>query len=178
MTPLASHIAPELWLGVLALLGSAGIGAVVTKVLNRGVDSATAEKLHAETRQAAVNSSASEVEVIRAVMAELRATEQQKTGEIAELKADMNAMKDRVGKLEERERHMLTRAAVHEAWDQLAFSLLVQLNPQHPPPPPIVPRAYRNDNNQDEDELFSLIREGHEHPKDDEVDGDDARSPA
>lgn len=153
---------PEIWLAGVGLLGSAGIGAVFTKAMNRGVDAATAEKLHAETQASARSSAATEVETIRAVMAELRGSEQQKVGEIAELKAEMRTMNDRVGKLEERERHMLTRAAVHEAWDQLAFSLLVQMNPQHPPPPPIVPKAYRNDNDDEENSLFDLINE-HKH---------------
>lgn len=134
--------AGEILMAVVALLGSAGLGSVITKALNRPVDSATAEKLHAETRQAAQVTAASEVETIRSVMSELRATEKEKTGQIAELKADMSSMKDRLNKLEERERHMLTRAAVHEAWDQMAFAMLSQVNPEHPPPPPIVPKGY------------------------------------
>lgn len=132
----------EILVAGMALLGSAGMGGLLVKVLNRPVDTATAEKLHEETRASAKSSAATEVETIRAVMAELRASEQQKTGEIAELKADMKMMMARVGKLEERERHMLTRAAVHEAWDQMAFAALIAMNPNHPPPPPIVPAGY------------------------------------
>lgn len=131
----------DILLAVIALLGSAGIGGVIVKALNKPVDAATAEKLHAETRQAAQATAASEVTTIREVMGELRAAERDKGEEIAQLKADMVTMKDRVDKLEERERHMLTRAAVHEAWDQMAFSLLVAMNPHHPPPPPIVPQG-------------------------------------
>lgn len=54
-------------------------------------------------------------------------------------------LRARVDKLEERERHMLTRAAVHEAWDQIAFAALVRDNPQHPPPPPITPPSLEVD---------------------------------
>lgn len=145
----------EIWVGLLALLGSAGIGSIITKALNRNVDTATAQKLHAETRQAAVNTAASEVETIRAVMTELRGSEQSKISEIAELRADMTLMKSRVEKLEERERHMLTRAAVHEAWDQMAFSLLLATHPNHPPPPPIVPREYFGDDTHED--LLGLL---------------------
>lgn len=129
--------AGQVFLAIIALLGSAGLGAIITKVLNKPVDAATAEKLHAETQAAARQSAATEVETIRAVMAELRGSEKEKATEIAELKADMNLMKDRLNKLEERERHMLTRAAVHEAWDQMAFAALLAGNPNHPPPPPL-----------------------------------------
>lgn len=51
----------------------------------------------------------------------------------------LKSLEIRVQKLEERERHMLTRAAVHEAWDQMAFSILLSYNAEHPPPPPLYP---------------------------------------
>lgn len=54
--------------------------------------------------------------------------------------ARLELLEQRVGKLEERERHMLTRAAVHEAWDQMAFQLLVTYKEDHPPPPPLYDR--------------------------------------
>lgn len=43
----------------------------------------------------------------------------------------------RLALVEERERHMLTRAAVHEAWDQMAFAFIVAHNPDFDPPPPL-----------------------------------------
>src|SRR4051794_33724206 len=95
----------DLILASIALLGSAGVGGVAVKALNKPVDTATAEKLHAETRQAAQATAASEVTTIREVMSELRQNEASKGLEIAQLKADMTMMKDRVDKLEERERH-------------------------------------------------------------------------
>jgi hypothetical protein len=54
--------------------------------------------------------------------------------------AKLEGLERRVGKLEERERHMLTRAAVHEAWDQMAFQMLLSHNKEHPPPPPLFDR--------------------------------------
>lgn len=62
--------------------------------------------------------------------------------------ARLELLETRVGKLEERERHMLTRAAVHEAWDQMAFQMLVSIKEDHPPPPPLYDRELwsRHDN--------------------------------
>jgi hypothetical protein len=62
--------------------------------------------------------------------------------------AKLELLETRVSKLEERERHMLTRAAVHEAWDQMAFQFLVQHDPNHPPPPSLYDRELflRHDN--------------------------------
>lgn len=53
----------------------------------------------------------------------------------------LDSMEQRLVKLEERERHALTRAAVHEAWDQLSYNVLLQHVPNHPPPPPLRPEA-------------------------------------
>lgn len=122
---------------VAAILTAVGFGGVIVKFLNRGVDAATAEKMHAETRKAVQETASNEVDTIRSVLAEVRIAELQKTNEISELKSDMHTLRDRLDKLEERERHSLTRAAVHEAWDQMAFAALLALNPRHPPPPPL-----------------------------------------
>lgn len=114
-----------------ALLGGGALGAVLVKRMNRNVDNATADNLEAQAAHTARQAAASEVAVIREVLAEVRENDARKTAELAELR-------ERIEKLEERERHMLTRAAVHEAWDQMAFAMLLSMNPQHPPPPPIL----------------------------------------
>lgn len=67
------------------------------------------------------------------------------------LKTDLSEVKTRLDKVEERERHALTRAAVHEAWDQMSFQALLSMNPEHPPPPPliireVIPAHERQDN--------------------------------
>lgn len=72
----------------------------------------------------------SDVTTLRDIIAEVRTSEAQKVQRIDNLER-------RMALLEDRERHMLTRAAVHEAWDQMAFALLAQHNPDHPPPPPL-----------------------------------------
>lgn len=63
----------------------------------------------------------------------------------ATVRAQAADLRARVDKLEERERHMLTRAAIHEAWDQIAFAALVRDNPAHPPPPPLTPHHTERD---------------------------------
>lgn len=129
----------------VALLTAAGAGGIITKIMNRPVDQASAEKMHAETRKSVQDTAASEVATIRDVLAEVRTAELAKNTEITALKTDMLVMKARLDKLEERERHMLTRAAVHEAWDQMAFAALLAHNPEHPPPPPLMPSSVHRD---------------------------------
>ena len=94
---------------IAAALGGGGLSAIVLKLLDK---------------------KASDVTTLREIIAEVRDDKARDEQRIAHLEA-------RVLKLEERERHMLTRAAVHEAWDQLAFAALVAQNPSHPPPPPL-----------------------------------------
>lgn len=116
------------WLEVLlTALGSAGVSAVVVKILHRPVDAANAEKVRAEAREVAARTASAELDILRQVIADVRASER--------------TLRERVDKLEERERHMLTRAAVHEAWDQLAFSFIAGHDASFPPPPPLRPHT-------------------------------------
>ena len=115
---------------VTTLLGGGAFGAIVVKWLSKPVDDATAEKIRAEAKEAAVRTAASEVDTLREIIAEVRASEARKTERI-------DALEVRLNKLEERERHMLTRAAVHEAWDRLAFQRIIVGDDQFPPPPPL-----------------------------------------
>ena len=109
------------------LLGGTGIGAgiatIIVKLLSRNVDQADAQERRS-------NATASDVETLRKIIAEVRESEARKAARI-------DSLETRLDKLEERERHALTRAAVHEAWDQMAFAALLAMNPQHPPPPPL-----------------------------------------
>lgn len=75
---------------------------------------------------------ASDVTTLREIIAEVR-------DDKARDEERINQLEGRVRKLEERERHMLTRAAVHEAWDSLTFQAILASNPNHPPPPPLRP---------------------------------------
>lgn len=137
---------------MVAILGGGGVGAVAVKMLSRPVDTATAEKTHAEARLTDITASSAEVETIRGVLKDVRDAQTAQVTEhaahvaeirtehaaqLAEFRTEMAGLKGRVSTLEERERHMLIRAAVHEAWDQMAFAALVAQNPQHPPPPPL-----------------------------------------
>lgn len=115
---------------VVAAFGGGGVTAVIIKRMSRPVDDATAGKIKAETQELVQRATASEMDTLREVIAEVRESEARKATRI-------DALERRLDKLEERERHMLTRAAVHEAWDQLAFAALVTQNPSHPPPPPL-----------------------------------------
>lgn len=117
-----------------AFLGGGGGAAVLVKRMSRTVDDATAQKIQAEAKEAAQRTAASEVDTLREIIAEVRSSEARKTERI-------DALEVRLGKLEERERHMLTRAAVHEAWDVMAFNFISGQNRDFPPPPPLGRRA-------------------------------------
>lgn len=119
---------------VIALLGGGTLGAIVVKLLSKPVDDATADKIKAEAQVSAQEAVKGDVEVLRAIIAEVRESEARKAERIDNLER-------RLVKLEERERHALTRAAVHEAWDRLTFEALLVHVPNHPPPPPLRPDA-------------------------------------
>ncbi|GHJ59121.1 hypothetical protein NOK12_16390 [Nocardioides sp. OK12] len=119
---------------VAALFGGGGAGAVIVKWQSKPVDDATAHKLKAEAKATAQETASGEVQILRDIIAEVRLSEAKK-------QERLDSMEVRLAKLEERERHALTRAAVHEAWDQLTFQVIQHHVPNHPPPPPLRPDA-------------------------------------
>lgn len=108
---------------VLGALGGGTLGAVVVAWLKRDLTGAQAD-------ESSANAKKTDVETLRQIIAEVRSSEAAKAARIDSLEL-------RIDKLEERERHALTRAAVHEAWDQLAFQALLATNQAYPPPPPL-----------------------------------------
>ena len=131
---MTESLVPVIITGLCTALASLGVGSIIVKRMSRDVDSATALKINAEAKQTAQQTASTEVNTIREVLAEVRA-------ERATIAERLGQVESRVELLEERERHMLTRAAVHEAWDSMAFAALVAMNPQHPPPPPLTLHA-------------------------------------
>lgn len=123
---------------VMSILGGGTIGVLGVKLLNRRVDNATAEQIKAEARRVAAEAAATEVENVRAVTQEYRRMYEMKNTEVAEVKADLKQVNMRLDKVEERERHMLTRAGVHEAWDQMALAFIVKHDPDFQQPPPLL----------------------------------------
>lgn len=122
---------------VAAVLAAGGaLGAVLARLLDlatgRATRAATAHQGEAAAKASEQQAAAAEVSMLREIISEVRTSEGKKTERIDNLER-------RLDLLEERERHMLTRAAVHEAWDQMAFALLSQANPDHPAPPPLMP---------------------------------------
>lgn len=120
---------------VTALIAASGaIGAGLLKawdlMAGRAGRTATTQKTQAETRVSEFTAAQAEVGMLRDIITEVRNSEAKKVERIDNLER-------RLTLLEERERHMLTRAAVHEAWDQMAFTMLTQVNPDHPAPPPL-----------------------------------------
>lgn len=115
---------------VVAVFGGGTVGTIVTKRLSKPVDDATAEKIKAEAKEAAARAATGDINNLRAIIAEVRESEAKKTARI-------DSLEQRLEKLEERERHALTRAAVHEAWDQLALNFIVNHDQNFPPPPPL-----------------------------------------
>lgn len=110
---------------LVAAAGAAGAG------LLKAWDAFTSkDQRRANARATEQGTALAEVAMLREIIGDVRASEAKKVERIDNLER-------RLDLLEERERHMLTRAAVHEAWDQMAFAVLCQLNPEHPPPPPL-----------------------------------------
>lgn len=116
----------EWWQAVLGLMTALGVRELLAKLVDRKATAVATDKVKVETK-------ANEVDILREVLAEVRTDSAEKSQRIERLE-------ERMTKLEERERHQLTRAAVHEAWDQMSFALLVQQHPSHPPPPPLIVR--------------------------------------
>lgn len=108
---------------IVAVLTGGGVSAIIIKRMSRSVDSATAQKILTEA-------TGSEIDNLRQIIAEVRDSDTVNRTRIGELGA-------RVARLEERERHMLTRVAVHEAWDQLAFQAIFPNDQNFPEPPPL-----------------------------------------
>lgn len=120
---------------ISALVGVSGaLGAGLLKAWDLAAGKAgrqaATEKVHADTKVTEAAAAQAEVTMLRDIIAEVRTSEAKKSERIDNLERRMEL-------LEERERHMLTRAAVHEAWDQMAFAHLLKLNPDHPAPPPL-----------------------------------------
>jgi hypothetical protein len=121
---------------ILLIAATLGVGKVVElsvgKFLNRKIDVVAEDKARADIAK-------TEVDTIRAVLEEVKEHSATKDKRIDKLETDYALVIQRVFKLEERERHQLTRAAAHESWDQMSFALLSKHFPEHPPPPPLTP---------------------------------------
>lgn len=123
---------------LIGLISGGTLAGVLTWLRFRGVDRATEEEKMAGVRT-------SDVDNLRSIIAELRESEARKAERIDNLERRMLL-------LEERERHALTRAAVHESWDVLTFSKLFEQDPTYPPPPPLtLARQEREARNERED---------------------------
>lgn len=123
----------EWWQVIAAMAGAVGLREIVARWVAKNSITVADDKTRTETK-------ASEVQILRDVLDEVKEDSASKTKTIAELKGNLAGLEKRMDQLEERERHQLTRAAVHEAWDQIAFQMLLAQNPEHPPPPPLTSR--------------------------------------
>lgn len=120
----------ETWTVVIAVITALGLRELLAKMIDRRATSAAVDATAAST-------AATEVETIRAVLAEVRANDQAKTERLTRVEAMLHQLEAEVRVLQERERHALTRAATHEAWDRMSFQLLQRIDPDHPAPPPL-----------------------------------------
>lgn len=112
---------------IAGILTALNLGPQAFKMYRNKSQKIVDKKVEAETTQI-------EIASLREVINTIR---KEHFDSITSVKAENTDLRSRVTRLEERERHMLTRVAVHEAWDQIAFRMLIQSNPEHPPPPPL-----------------------------------------
>jgi hypothetical protein len=132
---------------VVAVVGA--VGTVVVKRMNRRLDQATTVKTEAETKKAAAETVSIEVQTARGLLAEVRtmmseqreAYEQQiamvqgqSEAQIQSVRvrheADMRAFEARLGGVEKAFRR-------HAEWDDQATTVLRQVHPDFPDPPPV-----------------------------------------
>ena len=131
----------EIIAALATILTTLGFRELAGKLLSRKADAVVTDKVRAETSQIEVNT-------LREVLNQVREDSAAVRADSEALREQVRTLNARVSQLEERERHQLTRAAVHEAWDQMAFQFLLTQNPDHPPPPPLnPPRTIEDDAN-------------------------------
>lgn len=122
---------------VVALLGAFGVKDILLKKITSKKEEVENESFAIKTmKEVLITATSSQSDVSKMF-----------TENAVLLKTELAEIRGRVESLEERERHMLTRAAIHEAWDQIAFSMLLSQNPDHPPPPPLIIFESENEDN-------------------------------
>ena len=124
------------------------VGALIMRFLDRKKSKAEVNQLKAVTAQDKAETQAIQVGVLKEIIEEVREDSKNKSLQIIQLSTQLNYMTQRIDQLEERERHNLTRVAVHEAWDELAYSLLLEHHKEHPPPPPLRSSEFQENSNQ------------------------------
>ncbi|NUR05840.1 MAG: hypothetical protein HOQ45_02375, partial [Nocardioidaceae bacterium] len=68
-----------------AFVGGGGAAAIIVKAMSKPVDDATADKIRAEAKEAAQRTASSEVDTLREIIAEVRASEAKKSERIDSL---------------------------------------------------------------------------------------------
>ncbi len=120
-------------IAVAALATAFGIGPILLKKIRTPTEEIIDKKTLAEQESIAVATAKELIGMSREDVINART-------EVAVLKEQITQVLNRVDVLEERERHQLVRAAVHEAWDDMAFRRLYAIDPTIPPPPPLLGR--------------------------------------
>lgn len=121
-------------LGVATLATAFGLGPVILKKVRTPTEEVQDSKTTAERDSIAVSTAKELISLSRQDVLSART-------EVAVLAEKVTALITRIDTLEERERHQLVRAAVHEAWDDMAFRRLYALDPTISPPPPLLGRT-------------------------------------
>lgn len=119
------------------VLSGFGVRDIIQHYLKRGSQQVsdkqtiaqTAQTL-AETEKVRVQSAREEVDLVREVLSEVRANSEEKDKRIGSLEA-------RVGTLESWVRSTLSFMTAHMEWDQNAYHVARQVDPDFPAPPPL-----------------------------------------
>jgi hypothetical protein len=119
---------------VIAALAALNVGGITATILSKKMST---KKEVAEAESIAVRTSKEVIELVRDDLLMKVEDNSQLRERNAHLEATQNELGRRIDKLEERERHMLVRAATHEAWDQMAFAKLSAMDGSFPEPPPL-----------------------------------------
>ncbi len=142
-------------LGTIAVAIIGVLGAQLAKRTSRGVDQATAEKLHQDARKTAIDATQSEIATIRSIADERqkfaleridlvkeesqRRLEEMRTEHAEDrvrAESEIKELKDRMREYEERQRLFLASVIAHLPWDADALNRLRADDPGWSSPPP------------------------------------------
>lgn len=126
---------------IVAVATVLGVGKIlellVSRLLNRKIHVVTEEKLKAEVEQLEITNNKTEVDVVRAVLEEVREHSATKDKRIDTLEGTVFRLEGRIERMEAREHQAHQLTAAHEAWDLKTYQLVLLHHPEHPDPPPL-----------------------------------------
>lgn len=129
---------------LITVLGSVSVGAItglfsyVVRRQSRSIDSAAARRTDADTVAQEVKTARELIVDMRTYFSERLADQNaEHREEIAHITEQLKQLRDQMREVRQQQRLQQQSYVLHRAWDQAAWSRLLQVDPNYPPPPPI-----------------------------------------